>query len=958
MAKKGRPKYEPDYGESEPVRETNPLHIPEILIRVLEFASPAAKANIARACRRLSEPALKMLWQDLPDLDPVLKIFALLKNIRNSRMSSAEKLERIKSYGAWVRSLRFDAFNSSIWKGNTADVYRALSNGKLHQYIPMVSLPASGLCPNLHTLEWRADECRMVAEATIKAVSYFLHPSLKHLSVSGVFGRVIELAYDPRYGKVEYGPFFHTLTTLDGLKLESLNLKMGESTGTLVDEAIPCLRRHQDTLVHFSAWTPEFVKHFRMELFGLTNLRSLDAVVDTLPKAIGFIEELANARPEMEFLTLSVFPSWGQNEPQELWNALKRLRKLAKLHLEVPGIRALQEEDARSMREAWPSLSSLYILSNRKWRHMGPGLSRDSLSAISRHFSRTLTTLGLHFEPNMRSSLPISPVRFEKLETLFIQMWSKPNDPVDLVGYFAHILPHEAILDGNWPSEWRYIAHMLEQEQARARITLSTEAYFKAAMAKKNRPKYEPDYVYGEPDPARETNPLLIPEIWIQVLEFTSADGKARAARVCRRWSKPALEILWSDLTDLTPILNLFFRMKSVKNSLSPTEKLERTKSYCALVRTLRFDASNSSITKSGTAGVYRALCAGKLDQYFPTGFVPSSELFPNIHTLEWRADESDDLPESTLRAVSYFLQPSLKHIYVSGIFGRTIFMDDGSPWFVPVGYVPFFQTLNAIEGLRLESLELRMGEHTEVEPQADELTIFLRQHQETLVHFSAWTPGFARHFQKELWELSQLRSLEVVVDHEPQASGFVEGLANELPEIEALTLGVDPSTREPYRWERFWSTLKRLRKLTKLHLELSKIEELGEGDARSMREAWPDLSCLYILQKSGWWGHPCPGFSRDFLSAISLHFSRSLTALGLHLEPNIRSALQVTPVRFEKLQLLHIQSSIVPDDPEDVARYFAQILPHSATLEGGWHYQWKLVIHLLERERAKANDL
>ncbi|KAG8964881.1 hypothetical protein FRC00_000783 [Tulasnella sp. 408] len=468
MAKKGRPKYEPDYGESEPIRETNPIRIPEILNRVLEFADPDGKATIARVSRGWSEPALKLLWRDLPDLDPLLKIFALLKNIRNSRMSPAEKLERIKTYGAWVRSLRFDAFNSFIWQSNTLEVCRALCSGKLHQYIPMVSLPASGLFPNLHTLEWRADECRMVAEATLKAVSYFLHPSLKHLSLSGVFGRVMELAYNPRYSRVEYGPFFHTLTKMDGLKLEHLNLKMGESTGALVDEAIPCLRRHQDTLVHFTAWTPEFVSHFQTELWGLSNLRSLEVIVDTLPKAIGFIDGLADARPELEVLNLSVLPSWGRHEPQGLWNALKRLRNITKLHLEVPEIRALQEEDARSMGEAWPSLASLYILSNYKWSNSGPGLSRDFLSAISRHLSGTLKTLGLHFGPNIRSSVPISPVRFEKLETLYIQTWSTPNDPEDLVRYFAQILPHDAILEGNWPYEWRNIAQRLEQEQARA----------------------------------------------------------------------------------------------------------------------------------------------------------------------------------------------------------------------------------------------------------------------------------------------------------------------------------------------------------------------------------------------------------------------------------------------------------------------------------------------------------
>ncbi|KAG8934811.1 hypothetical protein FRC01_000079 [Tulasnella sp. 417] len=487
MATEHRPKYEPDYRESvslEPRRETDPLRIPEILIRVLEFTNPAEMAIVARVCRRWSNPALDLLWQDLPDLAPLLKIFDLLKNIpvrilstlpptndllnklssKDSRMSPAVKLERIKTYGARIRILRFDTYNSSAWRYNISEAYSALVDGKLDQCIPMVSLPSGALLPNLHTLEWRTYEWPPLAEEILGAILYFLRPPLKQLSVS----LDPAMATQRADGSVRYGPFFQTLTTMDNLKLESLNLRTGMSTEALAEELIPCLRRHQNTLVHFNAWTPEFVNNFRTEIYGLSQLRSLEVTADHFLRAVPFIEGLADARPGMEVLKLLVKETWGHGEPRQLWSALKRLRKLTKLHLEVPEIKPLQEEDARGMKEAWPALSCLYILRGSQWCRSGPGSSRDSLSAIARHFSQSLTTLGLWLEPNTCSSPSTSLVRFEKLELLYLQVLCEPDDPEDLARYFAQILPTRAIIEGTGLHEWKQMVPRLERERARA----------------------------------------------------------------------------------------------------------------------------------------------------------------------------------------------------------------------------------------------------------------------------------------------------------------------------------------------------------------------------------------------------------------------------------------------------------------------------------------------------------
>ncbi|KAG8901513.1 hypothetical protein FRC00_006585 [Tulasnella sp. 408] len=441
-------------------------------------------------------------------------------------------------------------------------------------------------------------------------------------------------------------------------------------------------------------------------------------------------------------------------------------------------------------------------------------------------------------------------------------------------------------------------------------------------------------------EPVRETDPLRIPEVLIGILEFTSPGGKATAARVCRRWCDPALNTLWQDLTDVVPFLNILALLKNIQNPrMSPAETLERIKSYGARVQTLQCIASNASIHESGTAEVYQALCRGELQQYLPTVSIPSSGLFPNLRTLEWRAEQTQPHTENTLDAVSYFLCPSLKHLYVSGIVEQVGYQQQ--PGFImgpAINCVPFFRKLNAMEGLRMESLELRMREYADELTQDHEVGLFLRRHRGTLMHFHTWSPEFVRLFQKEIWELTRLQSLEVVTDEELQASRFIEGLADGAPE-----------------WQGLWDALKRLRKLTKLHLEVPEIEELEEGDVRSMKEAWPALSYLYILQKLGGWRHRSDGLSQNFLSAVTHHFSQSLTTLGLCFEPNKRSVHPISPVRLEKLQLIYIQSFSTVEDPEGLVRYFTQILPVGAILEGDPGYEWDGVAHRLERARDNS---
>ncbi|KAG9040977.1 hypothetical protein FS837_012893 [Tulasnella sp. UAMH 9824] len=463
----------------------------------------------------------------------------------------------------------------------------------------------------------------------------------------------------------------------------------------------------------------------------------------------------------------------------------------------------------------------------------------------------------------------------------------------------------------------------------------------------------------GKLEPVRETNPLCIPEILILVLELSGPGAKVTAARVCRRWSDIALDMLWRDLTDVVPFLKLYALLKVTKNShMLQAEMLERINSYGARVHTLRCTVNNASICDSGAAEVYQALCEGKFGHYILTPRIPDSGLLPNLRTLEWRAEQTHPHMENTLDVVLYFLSPSLRHIYVSGIVKQRpvgVYASGLGQLFGPsIDCAPFFRKLNSMDGLRLESLELRMSEYARPLMKKHPVETFLRRHHQTLRHLRIWDSELLTHFQEELWRLSRLRSLEIATADDLQVSGFIEGLAEGAPEMESVRLLVHPWA-QVRDWKRLWNALRRLRKLNKLYLEAPTVDGLEAGDVKSMKEAWSALSYLSIVRGHSHLEDHTEGLSLEFLSAVAHHFSQTLTTLSLYFGPNTRSSTHpIDPVRFEKLQLLYIQNFSRPEDPEGWAQYFAQILPHEATLKVNRRHGWDKVVDSLERARGE----
>lgn len=70
------------------VRELDPLSIPELLLRVLELSDRQELAIVARICHRWFDTAVKLLWESLSSLDPVLLLLGTLHEIKVSQMPS------------------------------------------------------------------------------------------------------------------------------------------------------------------------------------------------------------------------------------------------------------------------------------------------------------------------------------------------------------------------------------------------------------------------------------------------------------------------------------------------------------------------------------------------------------------------------------------------------------------------------------------------------------------------------------------------------------------------------------------------------------------------------------------------------------------------------------------------------------------------------------------------------
>ncbi|KAJ7510984.1 hypothetical protein B0H11DRAFT_1956829 [Mycena galericulata] len=171
---------------------------------------------------------------------------------------------------------------------------------------------------------------------------------------------------------------------------------------------------------------------------------------------------------------------------------------------------------------------------------------------------------------------------------------------------------------------------------------------------------------------------LEILEIFLMICSsFSSTDRSALAAlaRTCTTFHNPALDVLWSDLNSLSPLLScmpkdLFdFRPRTAPGNRTPGQQRHTTSTdwdriifYAARVKTL-------------TAGHQRGV-----SQILPTLdlCLPSGLLFPNLNSLRWPVDGVTDFKyiriflSSALSSLDFRCEPTISNLTLLSTLART----------------------------------------------------------------------------------------------------------------------------------------------------------------------------------------------------------------------------------------------------------------------------------------------
>ncbi|KAH9833393.1 uncharacterized protein C8Q71DRAFT_909446 [Rhodofomes roseus] len=166
------------------------LSIPEILLHVFGHLQPdtenwekrergnpesraAALARSARVCKDFREPALRVLWRDIPSIDVLVKllspsakevpVWVLVRSIR------AEEWTRFQYHARFVRCCRMPAHEFS-------GVYRHPVGTTVHHHLSIENT-GKPLLPNLEELEWSQDQ------PLVTSLFFLLTPSLRRLTI-------------------------------------------------------------------------------------------------------------------------------------------------------------------------------------------------------------------------------------------------------------------------------------------------------------------------------------------------------------------------------------------------------------------------------------------------------------------------------------------------------------------------------------------------------------------------------------------------------------------------------------------------------------------------------------------------------------------------------------------------------------------------------------------------------
>ncbi|KDQ53405.1 hypothetical protein JAAARDRAFT_197553 [Jaapia argillacea MUCL 33604] len=174
-------------------------------------------ASLALSSRRYLETALDVLWQEMPDMEPLLKLIPALVALEEESDYGQSVLYPLEKED-WVR---FDYYASRI------RILKIHHYGRIHctVYSRLLQYKATpNLIPSLHSLTWYHDSPTKTFTTVALEISAFLTPSLQTLFVENCFDDFDDDADPPsNEDKESLELSFHMLTRHCPL-IESLTL--------------------------------------------------------------------------------------------------------------------------------------------------------------------------------------------------------------------------------------------------------------------------------------------------------------------------------------------------------------------------------------------------------------------------------------------------------------------------------------------------------------------------------------------------------------------------------------------------------------------------------------------------------------------------------------------------------------------------------------------------------------
>ncbi|KAG9042565.1 hypothetical protein FS837_010689, partial [Tulasnella sp. UAMH 9824] len=613
--------------------------------------------------------------------------------------------------------------------------------------------------------------------------------------------------------------------------------------------------------------------------------------VDSATNAHVLLSQLTDTCPLLEHLRIMFYGVRNITFP--LIRPLLRCSKLRSLDMEYGHDFDLEAAEVIEMGTAWRDLEVLHIASRHAsveydwWdedesdevpAEPTGGLSFALLVVFAEYFSTNLCKLGLKFSTQDIPAPPDPPVFFPNLEVLYVGSSPLDDDSAKVAKAFA------------------FLSRILPKE---------------VILARSNE--------------------------WVRRNSRSVFDPDAAAAQVCRTWMDPALDTLWEELDSVNPIMRLLGPISLHSGGWDwdrgfPKGDPARFESYCKRIKSLSYviehdvrapplpEDEDEPIRRMRPQVPAKFLCYITANQ--------GSYLLPEIRTLRWSCNNWFQL-----HMVVPFISPTIKDIIIH-------YFDD-------IDRNRLFQALRAVipPSLRVLHFGVNAMEGAGVNEALTAALEGWEELQELRLPFYPLAPVMFKPHIRVLEAAFSIKSsinLEHLLSQLADTCSFLEHLRISFNNGEQLRIGFDNGDMLDFQLIR---PLLRCTKLRILDLDYRRGLDFNTKDIQEMGNAWREMEMLHIMsRRARLSGEPLidleAGIPIGSLITFAESFSSKLRQLYLHLDTRFIPTPPISPTIFPNLEILHIGTSLLSGEEENVSKAFAflsAILPPAITIHGCW---------------------